>query len=95
MTRDGSAVVKVNYLCGSHPHIGSIYTVQVLFGFPANVELVLIFLISYMDAVGLLAAVLVPRYQYYDNRRFMDYRYKDTKIAQCCLSVMTLSRIVS
>jgi len=56
MTRDGYVGVKVNYLCGSHQLIGNIFAV--LFGFLENVEPFLIFLISCMDAVGLL--VLIP-----------------------------------
>jgi hypothetical protein len=52
--------VKVDYYCGSHQYIGNIFTVEVLYGFPANVEPLLTFLISYMDAVGLL--VLIPGY---------------------------------
>src|SRR6266403_1661852 len=63
MTRDGYAVVKVNYYCGYHRHIGNIFTVQVLFGFLADVEPNLISLISCTDAVGLL--VLIPRYCYH------------------------------
>jgi hypothetical protein len=59
MRRDGYVVAMVSFWCGSLQYIGQIFTAQVMSGLLVNMKPAWIFLVLYMDMVGLL--VLTPR----------------------------------